>query len=55
MKRLYADPDTHFRTGLPIGYSDAWTNGTDYVMSNDARFDPNTQSTGNWRRLTPQN
>ena len=50
----YVDPATNSKMELPNGYSDAWTNGTDYVMSNDPRFDPNVGSSQNWQRLSRQ-
>jgi hypothetical protein len=50
----YTDPSTNSRVELPYGYNDAWTNGTDYVMSGDPRYDPNVGSTQNWQRLARQ-
>jgi hypothetical protein len=50
----YVDPTTSSKIELPNGYTDAWTNGTDYVMSNDPRFNPNVGSNQNWQRLNRQ-
>ena len=50
----YVDPATNSKMELPNGYSDAWTNGTDYVMSNNPRFNPNVGSNQNWQRLDRQ-
>ena len=33
--QAYTDPGTNTRVDLPNGYTDAWTNGWDYVMSID--------------------
>jgi hypothetical protein len=52
--QAYTDPGTNTRVDLPNGYADAWTNGWDYVMSNDPGYDPNVGSTQTWRRLNPQ-
>ena len=48
----YVDPVTNRSVDLPTGYDNAWTNGTDYVFSESANFNPNVISTGNWQRLT---
>ncbi len=37
---------------LPSGYRDVWTNPKgEYVLSNEAGFDPNVGSTSEWRRM----
>jgi hypothetical protein len=37
---------------LPSGFPDAWVNSSgEYVLSNDAGFDPNLGSTLEWRRM----
>ena len=50
----YADPSSHSQVELPYGYNDAWTNGTDYIMSSDPGYNPNVGSTQNWQRLNRQ-
>lgn len=50
----YLDPVNNVNVELPTGYANAWTNGTDYVFSDSASFNPNTLSTGNWQRMTPR-
>jgi hypothetical protein len=50
----YVDPVNNVNVELPTGYANAWTNGTDYVFSDSANFNPNTLSTGNWQRMTPR-
>ncbi|MGC2195841.1 MAG: hypothetical protein WA628_14285 [Terriglobales bacterium] len=47
----YADPVNHFNVELPTGYENAWTNGSDYVLSDSSSFDPNLGSTQNWHRM----
>ena len=44
----YTDPSTNSRVELPYGYNDAWTNGTDYVMSGD----PHSEIVGEKSGLT---
>jgi hypothetical protein len=40
---------------LPSGYGEAWSNGNgEYLLSNDANFNPNTKSTQSWQRLPKQ-
>jgi hypothetical protein len=50
----YVDPVNNVNVELPTGYANAWTNGTDYVFSDSANFNPNILSTGNWQRMTPR-
>ena len=52
--QAYTDPATSSRVELPNGYTDAWTNGWDYVMSSNPGYDPNVGSTQTWHRLNPQ-
>ena len=47
----YVDPGTNTHIELPYGYNDAWTNGTDYVLSSDPSYNPNVGSTQSWKRL----
>jgi hypothetical protein len=48
----YMDPVNNWNVELPTGYENAWTNGTDYVFSDNANFNPNVISTGNWQQMT---
>lgn len=48
----YVDPINNWNVDLPTGYENAWTNGTDYVFSDSANFNPNVISTGNWQKMT---
>jgi hypothetical protein len=48
----YVDPVNNWNVQLPTGYDNAWTNGTDYVFSDSANFNPNVISTGNWQQMT---
>ncbi len=51
----YIDPTSDFRPELPGGYDHAWTNGLgEYIVSNDHLFDPNLNSTMNWRQMERQ-
>jgi hypothetical protein len=50
----YSDPTSHSPVELPYGYNDAWTNGTDYIMSSDPGYNPNVGSTQTWQRLNRQ-
>jgi hypothetical protein len=50
----YVDPDAHSQVELPYGYNDAWTNGTDYIMSSDPAYNPNVGSTQSWQKLNHQ-
>jgi hypothetical protein len=50
----YTDPINNWKVELPTGYDNAWTNGTDYVISDDAGFNPNVGSTQDWQRMSPQ-
>ena len=47
----YTDPINNWKVELPTGYDNAWTNGTDYVISDDAGFNPNVGSTQQWQRM----
>jgi hypothetical protein len=50
----YVDPVNNWNVELPTGYDNAWTNGTDYVFSDSASFNPNTLSGGNWQKMAPK-
>lgn len=49
----YADPINDRRVALPGGYGTAWTNGSDYVLSNEAGFNPNVGSSQTWVEMQP--
>jgi hypothetical protein len=50
----YNDPVNKWKVELPTGYDNAWTNGIDYVVSDNANFDPNVGSTQNWQKMSRQ-
>jgi hypothetical protein len=50
----YRDPINNWKIDLPTGYDNAWTNGSDYIVSDDAGFNPNVGSTQNWERMQRQ-
>lgn len=50
----YLDPIKDRKIELPTGYDNAWTNGSDYIISDDAGFNPNVGSTQNWERMKLQ-
>jgi hypothetical protein len=50
----YLDPINDRKIELPTGYDNAWTNGSDYIISDDAGFNPNVGSTQNWERMNRQ-
>jgi hypothetical protein len=50
----YADPISSRQVELPNGYRHAWSNGSDYVLSDDPAFNPNTGSTQTWTEIHPQ-
>ena len=48
----YRDPIQEMEVAVPNLYENAWTNGLDYVFSENPEFDPNqTSSTQNWTQL----
>jgi hypothetical protein len=48
----YYDASMEQSVELPGGYDYAWSNGLDeYVLTNDANFDPNLGSTVNWESM----
>jgi hypothetical protein len=48
----YRDPYEDRAVQLPSGYSGVWVNRTgEYVLSDEAGFDPNVGSNVEWRRL----
>lgn len=47
----YRDPVNNYRVEIPVGYENAWTNGTEYVFSDSSNFDPNVGSNQNWHKM----
>jgi hypothetical protein len=47
----YLDPVNNWKVDIPVGYENAWTNGTDYVFSDSPSFDPNVSSNQNWHKM----
>ncbi len=50
----YSDPVSSRQVELPTGYRHAWSNGSDYVLSDDAGFNPNSGSSQTWTEIHPQ-
>lgn len=38
---------------LPVGYDRVWTDGNDYLLTNDPRFDPNELDLQRWTSMEP--
>lgn len=50
----YRDPVNGTQVELPGGYDHAWTNaGGEYLLSNDAGFDPNVNANSEWTVIHP--
>jgi len=49
-----SDPVSSRQVELPTGYRHAWSNGSDYVLSDDPGFNPNTGSGQSWTEIHPQ-
>ncbi len=47
----YMDPVNNWKVEIPVGYENAWTNGSDYVFSDSSQFDPNIGSNQNWHKM----
>ncbi|MFY9368502.1 MAG: hypothetical protein WAR40_07505, partial [Desulfomonilia bacterium] len=47
----YVDPINDWEIELPTGHDNAWTNGFEYIFSDDAGFDPNIGSSQQWTRM----
>jgi 4-alpha-glucanotransferase len=45
------DPATDRRVEVSSGFSHVWTDGNDYLLSNEAGFDPLRELGGSWRAL----
>lgn len=50
----YQDPVSSRQVELPNGYKHAWSNGSDYVLSDDPAFNPNQESSQPWTEIHPQ-
>lgn len=50
----YNDPVNNWKVEIPVGYENAWTNGIDYVFSDNMQFDPNKGTTQNWQKMERQ-
>lgn len=47
----YRDPVNDWQVQLPTGMRNAWTNGSEYVFSEESDFNPNIGSNQNWERM----
>ena len=50
----YVDPVNDWKVELPTGYDNAWTDGNDYIFSDDAGFNPNIGSNKDWKQMQRQ-
>jgi hypothetical protein len=51
----YRNPFSNRMVTLPSGYRDAWISAQEeYILSNNAGFDPNVGSTQTWRRMNQE-
>jgi hypothetical protein len=50
----YSDPVSSRQVELPNGFNHVWSNGSDYVLSNEPGFNPNTGSSQLWTEIQPQ-
>jgi hypothetical protein len=50
----YSDPVSSRQVELPNGFNHVWSNGSDYVLSNEPGFNPNTGSSQLWTEIHPQ-
>ena len=50
----YRDPINDWKVDLPTGYDNAWTNGNDYIFSDDANYNPNIGSNKDWQQMQRQ-
>ncbi len=51
---VYSDPVSSRQIELPNGYNHAWSNGSDYVLSDDPAFNPNRESNQIWTEIHPR-
>jgi hypothetical protein len=47
----YRDPVNDREIELPTGMSNAWTNGNEYIFSDQAGYNPNIGSNLNWQQM----
>ena len=47
----YRDPVNDREVELPTGMRNAWTNGSEYVISDEAGYNPNIGSNQNWQQM----
>lgn len=47
----YVDPVNSRDVELPAGFGNVWTNGTDYILSDSAGYDPNVEMNGTWTQM----
>jgi hypothetical protein len=51
----YVDPVNSRNVELPSGYGNVWTNGTDYILSDSAGYNPNVAGPGGtWTQMNPK-
>jgi hypothetical protein len=50
----YNDPVGSRQVELPNGFGHVWSNGSDYVLSDEPGFNSNTGSTQIWTEIHPQ-
>jgi hypothetical protein len=50
----YSDSVSSRQVELPTGYNNVWSNGSDYVLSNEPGFNPNAGSAQLWTEIHPQ-
>jgi hypothetical protein len=50
----YHDPVSSRQVDLPNGFDHVWSNGSDYALSNEPGFNPNTGSSQLWTEIRPQ-
>ncbi len=47
----YRDPVNDWQVQLPTGMRNAWTNGSEYLFSEESDFNPNIGGNQNWERM----
>ena len=47
----YRDPVNDREVQLPNGMRNAWTNGSEYIFSDEAGYNPNIGSNQNWQQM----
>jgi hypothetical protein len=47
----YVDPVNSRDVELPSGFGNVWTNGTDYILSDSAGYNPNAELNGTWTQM----